>query len=195
MNVNIKLVGITPLICNRFHDEAAMSATSGTRTSAMATDRGSPKDIATKKLYLGVDGAPCIPQPNLLRCLIDGGTFHKVGKSQVTTQSKSMLFGAFDIPAAEIAIQNAQPWTVDTRAVVIPSTKGRILAHRPRFDDWSLEFEAIIDTTIVNEKLMRQIIDDAGNRVGLGDFRPSKKGPYGRFRVDLWQVIELRRAA
>ncbi len=23
----------------------------------------------------------------------------------------------------------------------------------------------------------------------FGDFRPAKKGPYGRFRVDAWQAI------
>lgn len=190
MKVNITLRGITPLILNRFHDAAAEAASSGTRNSSAAQDRGTPREIAQQKLYTGVNGELIIPQPNLLRCLVDGGQFHKVGKTQVTTTSKSLLFGgALDIIAAEIPIKHDQPWTVDTRAVVIPATKGRILAHRPRFDDWELQFEMIIDTSIIGEKLMRQIIDDAGNRVGLGDFRPARKGPYGRFRVDQWQVV------
>jgi hypothetical protein len=197
MEINIRLVGVTPLICNRFYDEAALAASEGTRSSMVARDRGTPKEMAEKKLYTshGDGGAPMIPQPNLLRCLIDGGQFHKAGKSQITTSSKSMLFGAFDIVAAEIAIEHSQPWTVDTRAVVIPSTKGRILTHRPRFDDWALSFVATLDCDIVPEKLMRKIVDDAGSRIGLGDFRPARKGPYGRFRVDLWQPQEARLAA
>jgi hypothetical protein len=195
MEVDIRITGITPLICNRFYDEAAMTSSQSVRSSAAGRDRGTPQEMAEKKLYMGLNGKPMIPQPNLLRCLIDGGAFFKVGKSQVTTSTKSMLFGVFDIPVAEIEIMHEQPWTVDTRAVVIPSTKGRILTHRPMFNDWSLEFTAEIDTSVVSEKLMREIIDAAGNRIGLGDFRPAKKGPYGRFRVDYWNTVSVKQAA
>jgi hypothetical protein len=58
-----------------------------------------------------------------------------------------------------------------------------------------LEFTAEIDTSVVSEKLMREIIDAAGNRIGLGDFRPAKKGPYGRFRVDYWNAVSVPKAA
>jgi hypothetical protein len=78
---------------------------------------------------------------------------------------------------------------VDTRAVRIPATGGRILAHRPMFDDWALEFIADVDTDLMNEKLFRAIVDNAGKRVGLGDFRPATKGPYGRYVVTSWKKI------
>jgi hypothetical protein len=132
-----------------------------------------------------------IPQPNLLRCLVDGGSFHKAGKKQITTQKSSLMYACLDIEGAEIPIINQQPWRVDTRAVCIPSTGGRILAHRPMFDDWKLEFTVHLDTSIMGPGVLRQIVDDAGSRIGLGDFRPSKKGPYGRFRVDHWEVLEV----
>ena len=106
-----------------------------------------------------------------------------------------MLFSCLDIVAAEIPLIHSQTWTVDTRAVVIPATKGRILAHRPRFDDWALEFSLDLDTSIVQESLLREIVDAAGKRVGLGDFRPARKGPFGKFRVDEWKVSELKIAA
>ena len=34
---------------------------------------------------------------------------------------------------------------------------------------------------------LRQVVDDAGSRCGLLDFRPEKKGPFGRFMVTSWQ--------
>jgi hypothetical protein len=190
MQIEVKLAGITPLIMNSFHDAAAQAATNGTRSSAAGADRGTPQEIAAKKIYRDLDGRPCIPQPNLIRCIVDGGTYHKVGKSQVTTQAKSMLFGCMDIPAATIPLEHRQEWVVDTRAVVVPATKGRILAFRPMFHDWALSFVIDLDATICSPKLLRQIVDDAGQRVGLGDFRPARKGPYGRFRVDSWQEVE-----
>lgn len=187
MRFSIIIEGTTPLICSKFSDAAAEAATSGTRSSMMTTDRGSPLEVAESKLYTGLNGLPMIPQPNLLRCLVDGGQFHKVGKKQVTTKKESMLYACIDIEGTEIEISHKQPWKVDTRAVRIPSTGGRILAHRPMFDDWILEFVMDIDTTLMSHKLMRQVVDDAGKRVGLGDFRPATKGPYGRFVVVKWE--------
>ena len=195
MEIEITISGTSPLILNKFTDAAAMASTNGSRSSAAAGSRGTPREIAEGKLYYGVDGGFIIPSPNLLRCLVDGGSFFKAGRKQITTKAESMLFSCLDINAAEIPLQHEQPWTVDTRAVVIPATKGRILAHRPRFDDWRLVFTAGLDTSIVQESLLREIVDAAGQRIGLGDFRPARKGPYGRFRVDSWKVVGLKLAA
>ena len=195
MEINITIVGTTPLICNRFTDEAADAATKGTRGSSAAADRGTPLEIAETKLYKGLNGKPMIPQPNLLRCLVEGGRFHKAGKTQLTTSKSSIMYSCLDIHGAEVEIHHNEPWRVDTRAVRIPSTGGRILAHRPMFDDWSLTFTAELDTSILSEKLLRAIVDDAGKRVGLGDFRPATKGPFGRFCVNHWEVVQLAKAA
>jgi len=29
-------------------------------------------------------------------------------------------------------------------------------------------------------------VDDCGRKIGIGSFRPSKKGPFGKFRVIHW---------
>ena len=36
-------------------------------------------------------------------------------------------------------------------------------------------------------KLAREIMDAAGKRIGLGDFRPDCKGPFGKFVVTKWK--------
>lgn len=187
MLIDIIIEGTTPLMCNRFTEEAAENASTGTRSSSAATDRGTPLEICESKLYIGLNGKPMIPQPNVLRALIEGGLFHKVGKKQVTTQKSSMLFACVDLEGAEIPIIHKQPWKVDTRPVRIPSTGGRILCHRPMFDDWRLEFVMDLDISIMSPRLMRQIVDDAGKRIGLGDFRPATKGPFGKYNVVHWQ--------
>lgn len=195
MYITIEIQGTTPLIMNSFSDAAAQASTNGDRGSSAGIDRGSPQDIATAKLYIGLDGRPMIPSPNLLRAIVDGGSFTKIGKRQITTARSSMLYSCLSIDAAEIKLIHKQPWKVDTRAVRIPSTGGRILAHRPMFDDWGLSFEVELDTGILNAKLLRQVVDDAGKRVGLGDFRPATKGPFGRFCVTRWAEQSVKLAA
>jgi len=195
VEINIRISGVTPLICNKFGDEEALQASGGSRGSSATRDRGTPQEICEGKLYVGINGDLMIPQPNLLRCLVEGGRFHKNGKVQVTTAKSSILYACVDIQGAEIELVHKQPWKVDTRAVRIPATGGRILRHRPMFDDWQLDFVADLDTTILGEQFFRKIVDDAGKRIGLGDFRPHCKGPYGKFRVDLWEVVKLQIAA
>lgn len=195
MEINVELQGITPLICNRFFDEAAERATNGSHAIVAAGSKGTPLEQASKKLYLSsATGMPMIPQPNLLRCLVDGGRFFKAGKKQITTKAESLLFSCLDITDAEIPIQHQEPWRVDTRAVRIPATGGRILTHRPMFDDWTLSISLALETSILDEKLLREIIDAAGKRIGLGDFRPATKGPYGKFVVTRWEKQPLMAA-
>ena len=85
-----------------------------------------------------------LPQPNVFRSLVEGGRFHKAGKTQITTARSSVMFACLSINQAEIPIQFKEPWVVDTRAVRIPATGGRILAHRPMFHDWKLDFGGIV---------------------------------------------------
>jgi hypothetical protein len=175
------------LICNKFGDAAAMKASSG-RSSSMTGERNTPLEIAEQKLYIGTNGAEIIPGMNVFRCIVEGGRFHKVGKKQVTTLKNSVLYACASINEIEVPLKHRQPWKVDTRAVRIPATGGRILAHRPMFDDWELTLSIEFDEEMIGEKFMRDIVDDAGKRVGLGDFRPDCKGPYGKFVVTNWKV-------
>ena len=188
MRIAIEIQGVTALICNKFTDAAQLAASGGSRSSAAAGDRGTPLEIADSKLYRDVDGTISIPQPNLLRSIVDGGQFHKAGRSKITTQKSSLIYACVDIEGTMISIVHKEPWRVDSRPVRIPSTGGRILAHRPMFDDWRLAFTVILDTDIIGANLLRQIIDDSGRRIGLGDFRPGCKGPFGKFVVVKWDI-------
>jgi hypothetical protein len=188
--IDITIEGTTPLLCNSFYDEAALAATNGTRTTSMAGDKGTPKEQATKKLYLDDKEKCCIPQPNLFRCIMDAGKFFKNGKSKVTTQKSSLIPSCVEIEGVTVPIQHKEPWTVDTRPVRIPSTGGRILTHRPCFHDWALSFTAILDTNEMSARLFREIVDAAGRKIGLGDFRPDCKGPFGKFVVTSWESDE-----
>ncbi len=187
-SIKCVIEGTTPLLCNRFTDAAQMSATSGTRVSSVG-EKGSPREQAEQRLYKSGDGKTLvIPQPNLFRCIIDAGTFFKAGKSKVTTQKSSLIPACVEIEGVEIPIQSKDGWEVDTRAVRIPSTGGRILCHRPSFHDWKPSFDVSVDEEIMTVKLLREIVDAAGKRIGLGDFRPACKGPFGKFVVTLWQL-------
>ena len=182
--LQITIQGTTPLLVHRFTDAAQMSATAGSRPS-IANDAKSPHEQAEESLYVGDDGTSGIPAPNVMRCLIDAGKYLKVGRSKITTQKSSLIPAAISIQELFLPIASEDGWKVDTRPVRIPSTGGRILRHRPCYDDWELAFHLQLDETVLTDKMLREILDLAGSRIGLGDFRPDCKGPYGK--VTVWR--------
>lgn len=195
LNINIRIDGITPMLMHAFSDEAQEAASSGMKTSAAASDRGTAKEQAEKCLYLSADGVTIIiPQPNIFSCIVEAGKFFKAGKSKVTTLRTSIIPACVFFNESEFPLIN-EGWSVDTRAVRMPSTGGRIQRHRPIFERWAIEFSVDLDTSEMSERLFREIVDAAGNKIGLGDFRPACKGPFGRFKVTQWQSERMLLAA
>ena len=188
MIIKVTTQGITPIIINKFTDAAAIKATEG-NSSILKGDNGSPRDQCELKLHKGLKGQCIIPGPNVFSCIIAAGVFHKAGKTKMTTQKSSLIPSCLSIQEIEIDIVSKDSWCVDTRPVRNPATGGRFLCHRPIFNDWELTFHIELYQSFMSEKLCRQLIDDAGKRMGLGDFRPSRKGPYGKFVVKHWSVV------
>lgn len=177
--VNVKIEGKFPLLVNRFHEDAQHDATSGVHARKEAL---SPFEDATNRLYQQ-DGVPYWPGENLRQCLIAASSRTKIGRRSASSDMAAALY----VDPFAIPIDGA--WEVDARPVVIPATRGRIVRYRPIFKDWRLSFQLQVDTDLVDLGTVRHIMDDAGNYVGIGDFRPQKKGPHGRFQVVGWEVL------
>ncbi len=176
---HVQISGITPLIVNRFHEEAQQEATGGVH---VRKERPSPEQDAADRLYQNGEG-PYYPAENIRQSIIAAASRTKIGRRGATTDVAAATFiTPFALPITGI-------WHVDSRPVVIPATRGRVLRHRPMFDEWSITFTLQVDTNLIDAATVRKIIDDAGNYAGIGDFRPARKGPYGRFRVDSWQEV------
>ncbi len=185
LEIKVTIQGVTPLLLNRFTDEPE-----GADSGEEAPDKNSsPKEHAEYKLYKGMDGKTLVvPGPNIFRMIIDAGAFFKMGKKTVTTAKSSLIPSFLSLEEVEVPIVSKDGWQVDTRPVRIPSTGGRILRHRPCFHDWALSFTLELDTAEADAHLIREIVDKAGKAIGMGDFRPACKGPFGKFVVVDWKT-------
>lgn len=187
MKIQVTIQGTTPLLMNRFTGENEIKVSSG-MSGVHVGDKGTPREQAEKKLYADEKGNLHIPGPNIFACLINAGKFHKIGKSKVTTQKSSLIPAGISVDEITISL-NTKTWEVDSRSVVIPSTGGRIMCYRPRLDEWQLTFNMEIDKDMFTPKFVRLLVDDAGKKCGLGDYRPDRKGPFGKFVVSSWKEV------
>lgn len=66
----------------------------------------------------------------------------------------------------------------DRRTVCVNTS--RVTRTRPRFNEWSLSFDLIYDPEQLDRETVVTIAQDAGLKIGMGDFRPR----FGRFSVE-----------
>ena len=148
----------------------------------------SPEEQAELSLYRLADkngrpGEIYVPGNALQRCIVAAGAFSK-GKGRATLV-KTVAACVFIEPDALVI--KPQEYTIDSRRVIIAATRGAVVRHRPRFDEWEVDFNLSYDETLLKSTAVRKCVDDAGQRVGLLDFRPACKGPFGRFVVTSWK--------
>jgi hypothetical protein len=178
MKIDIEITGITPLLMNKFNiDEQKVKKDKDIL----------PREAARRVAYVDEQEKLYYPTTNIFSCLVEAGKFHKDGKVKVTTARSSLVPAGVMIEGEVVYFKTPDNWEVDSRAVVVPSTGGRIVCHRPRLDDWSIDFTLTLDLKMFSPKFIRTLVDDAGSKVGLGDFRPARKGIYGRFVVTNWK--------
>jgi len=55
--------------------------------------------------------------------------------------------------------------------------------------DWKLSFEMLYnDQLIADPEIIKEVLIEAGERVGILDFRPQKLGEFGTFSVTKFKV-------
>lgn len=141
---------------------------------------------ALKKLYVNMDGEIYQPSTHIERSLIEAGKKIKVKGAGKATYSK--LFGSMvSIPVLDIIHLNPKYETFKA-LVVIPSTKGRVMRYRPMFKEWGLKFIVEFEDEISADAL-KEAFEIAGKYVGIGDWRPEKKGKFGKFMVTSFQEV------
>ncbi|MGH7297563.1 MAG: hypothetical protein ACRELB_21680, partial [Polyangiaceae bacterium] len=71
----------------------------------------------------------------------------------------------------------------------IPATKGRIMRFRPRLDAWTAQVNIRINEDVLEPAIVRQLLDEGGQQLGVGDYRPERGGPFGTFALVSWAEL------
>lgn len=187
MIINVEIRGVTPLLIHRFGEQAEQ-ASKTRRIEAKVRD---PREEATKAAYVAKDGTFYFSAFSIPNAMGSAGTNHKATGTRKTL--RFVVPSAVRMTTDAITILNgegpAKTFEVDSRPVTIPSTKGRIMRHRPRWDVWGATFEIELDADVLSPEMAHQLLNEAGQSIGIGDFRPEKRGPFGRFRVVSFEEV------
>ena len=67
------------------------------------------------------------------------------------------------------------------------------LRYRPEFPEWSAQLKVTYVTSALTRDSVLSLIDAGGMGIGVGDWRPERKGAYGTYAVDSDTEIEVTR--
>lgn len=175
--IEVKIKGLTPLLMNRLNLESLQSK--GRRR----TESYDPKEEAAKSAYIDViDGKRqlYIPCEAVYSMIINTSKQYRVRRMSLS----SLLAGTMRIEPEKIPL-GTDKYEVDVRAVVIQ--RQRVLKGRAKVPQWEATFFIIYDAERLPtgiDKILYKILDDAGTRMGLLDYRPQHKGWFGTFTIE-----------
>lgn len=129
-------------------------------------------------LYWSKEYGPCLPGLVLEAAIINGAKKSKDGmkaKAGMFIEENPKL--EYDGPRTREELWKDENFRFVAPVVV---NRARIMRTRPIFNNWSVKFNVSYDDSQVDESQVLKWLEDAGQQVGLCDWRPR----YGRFEVE-----------
>lgn len=173
--INVTIEGISGLLMNKFNVAEAIEQKKGRRT----TRSYDPVEDAEKSAYWSSKGKKelIIPSQVIYASLLNASSFHKIGRRS----AKAILAGSIRVDPSEISL-GTDKYEVDIRPVVIQ--RARVIKGRAILPEWKASFKIIYNKDLIaDEQIIKTILEEAGQRIGIMDFRPQKGGQYGTFKV------------
>jgi hypothetical protein len=128
------------------------------------------------------NGKAYLPSDHLSEAMAKAATQIRVGgqgKKTYKDYFKSYVF----IEPNEIPLTPSK-WQVHRSYVKIQ--RQGIWRYRPVYKDWSAKFDVIVTDESIPSQVVREVLETAGLRVGVGDYRPK----FGLFSVSGFDEIE-----
>ncbi len=184
--LKVKIVGVAPLLMH--NSQLADPLNRFTRAIKEITKKGKKKTDSDLEqlsklefmggLYVDDQGRPAIPGECLEGMIRDGARKSRSGKdAQCGILSDGVWALEYEGPKDTEKLWEDERFR-DYRVCRVNS--ARVMRMRPKFPEWSLTFEVAFQEEVTNRTDVEKWLRDAGQFVGLLDFRPR----FGRFEVE-----------
>lgn len=173
-----KIAGISPYSQSRHHETPKLD-----KETSDAYERRTWRN----RMHVNSDGEVEIPPMSLKNCLSEAAKFLSMqipGKGKAT-YTKHFEAGVMVLQPVSLGIKAEE---VSEEALFVPADGVRGSGKRVtkvfgRIDKWGGTFDiTVVDDTITKDVLQKHL-EEAGNLIGIGRFRPRNNGYYGRFKV------------
>lgn len=176
----VDIKGVSPFLMNRFSEEAVSGLKKIMKRGA-SQEAVSKEDEAEKGTYRMKDGTLYIPSAHFEGALKNASKGKKLGKLSI----RQFVAGSVQIFPEQISLRTKKISGIDTRPVVNNAVRppARIIKHRAFQFPWQVRLEIHYLETHLTEELIRELLEEAGQRFGVGNYGPRHGGKFGMFKI------------
>jgi hypothetical protein len=180
--IKITVRGVYPLMT---HNPSTMGQGQEAKRGSRIPEAEVEAEAGTYRLE---DGSCAIKGESFRGCILDAAGAWKAKRSTMKSRLSHITIVEELLQLRHHDETPITSYEIDARRAVIK--KQGIIRRRPKYAEWQCDFTVQYDPVLVPEPLI--IVDiaaDAGGRIGVGDYRPQKNGPFGRFKVISYQLL------
>lgn len=194
--------GLTPLMMDRMSPEVLASLYDKSLRPQKGGTVKPMEEVALSKIYRDDDDNIVMPVECFLAALNHGGRFVNFdSKRKFANKDESLVPAVIDITALTFTLKKSDGSPVTEADMIVDTRRGRlkdisktaVCIVRPKFMDWQFEVEFTVDQTETTAEMILAVLEQAGKKAGLGSFRPSCKGNFGKFEIRDLEVTEIRK--
>lgn len=171
-----KITGLSPLLQ---HNPASMLAhkSGGINVKQIPL----PEDEAEAATYRLENGDLYLPTYHFRASLLRGCVGRRLGKRGASVA----VSAGVSVPEEETVLFNSETgksirdYQVDCRTVVVQ--RARIVRARPKIWPWAARLVLELNDDFISAGATLELLNIAGMIAGIGDFRPEKRGWFGRY--------------
>jgi hypothetical protein len=187
---SITLQGLTPYMQHRMDDQKLEDWEKNRKGIIERPDISQSDSLRAEfHCYRNSDGQCFIPAEHFRQSFINAGAFVKSKVGNARKSMKNVVAAMFMVSPEEIILPNYD--AIDKRSGVNRNVKARIIVIRPKWNNWKITFTLLVDNDTITESTITEIINYSGSYVGIGSYRPTNNGYFGRF--ELTELKELKK--
>ena len=186
--LRIPIIGTSPLIVHRFSEKAKrqmLDAMQGRKSPKQAKD---PEADYQGAFYRFGDGGYGVPSIAFKGATIGGARFYA---GVTMTELRQFLFFR-----GEVGVDGQQLFRIEGEPrmredVVRVGKGGTDLRYRPEWPEWSTTLTVVYVKSALTRNSVLSLIDAGGMGVGVGEWRPEKRGDFGTYTIDQTREVEV----
>lgn len=177
----VPIVGTAPLLVHRFSEKAKrqmLDAMQGIKSPKLPKDPEAEYDAAFYRFLDGRFGFPVIAFKN---ATIGGARFYA---GITMTLLRQVIFVSGEVGADDQQLVEIDGEPKLREDVVRVGQGGTDLRYRPQFTNWKTSLRVRYVKSQLSRASVLSLIDAGGMGMGVGEWRPEKRGDMGTYAID-----------
>lgn len=192
----VPIVGTAPLIVHNFSEKSKrqmLEAQQGKKSPKVIRDPHAEYEAAFYRI--AVEGGPDkygFPITAAKAATIGAARFY--GKDVSMTALRQFLFFHGKLTKADpqqLFEIHGEPEMREDIVRLGGMARSADLRYRPMFAEWTAELKVTYVTSSLSESSVLSLIDAGGLGIGIGEWRPEKRGEFGTYQIDSERDIEV----